>query len=137
MISDRDLYDFIYTYAKMHYTVDERGKHSFIDEVMYPDKPIWSSREELKALGWKPIKGGYERGKDYNHSTFIDLVIRGLVGVDINADTLSVKPRVAGIWKWFSLENLTYKNKVYNIYYDEDGTRYGKGCGITVEEKGL
>ena len=137
VISDRDLYDFIYTYAKMHYTVDERGRHSFIDEVMYPDKPIWSSREELKALGWKPIKGGYERGKDYNHSTFIDLVIRGLVGVDINADTLSVKPRVAGIWKWFSLENLTYKNKVYNIYYDEDGTRYGKGCGITVEEKGL
>ena len=25
-------------------------------------------------------KGGKERGKDYNHSTFVDLVINGLLG---------------------------------------------------------
>jgi hypothetical protein len=25
-------------------------------------------------------KGGEERGKDYNHSTFVDLVINGLLG---------------------------------------------------------
>jgi len=26
-------------------------------------------------------KGGVERGKDYNHSTFCDLIITGLVGL--------------------------------------------------------
>ena len=25
-------------------------------------------------------KGGKERGKDYNHSTFCDLIINGLIG---------------------------------------------------------
>ena len=133
VITNEDLYSFIRTYADMHYTVDEKGKHSFIDEVMRPDEHIWSSREELKALGWREHKGGYERGKDYNHSTFIDLVLRGLVGIDVTAPTLTVKPRIAGIWKWFKVENINFKNATYNIYYDEDGTKYGKGVGLTVE----
>lgn len=133
VITNNDLYDFIRTYADMHYVVDEKGKHSFIDEVMYPDKLVWSSREKLKALGWRADKGGYERGKDYNHSTFIDLVLRGLIGIDITSQTLVVKPRIVGIWKWFKVENLSYKNVIYNIYYDEDGTKYGKGRGIVIE----
>ena len=36
--------------------------------------------------------------------------------------------------KAFLLENLTYRKKSYNIYYDEDGTVFGKGKGISVEE---
>ena len=133
VITNDDLYSFIHTYAKMHYTVDVKGEHSFIDEVMHPDKFVWSSREELRALGWNPKKGGYERGKDYNHSTFIDLVLRGLIGIDITAQTLSVKPRVIGKWKWFKIENLCYKNRMYNIYYDEEGTKYDKGKGLIIE----
>ena len=133
VITNDDLYDFIRTYAEMHYTVDEKGRHSFIDEVMHPDRHVWSSREALKALGWKTEKGGYERGKDYNHSTFIDLVLRGLIGIDVTAPTLTVQPRINGIWKWFKVENLNFKNATYNIYYDEDGTKYGKGVGLTIE----
>nr|MBQ4318437.1 hypothetical protein [Clostridia bacterium] len=135
VITNSDLYDFIRTYTDMHYITDEDGKvHSFIDEVMYPDKRVWSAREVLKDMGWLPNKGGYERGKDYNHSTFIDIVLRGLVGVDITADSLTVKPRIGGIWKWFKVENLSFKGNRYTVYYDEDGSHFGKGTGIVIEK---
>jgi len=135
VITNSDLYDFIKTYAEMHYITDEDGKvHSFIDEVMHPDEHVWSAREILKAEGWLPHRGGYERGKDYNHSTFIDLVLRGLVGVDMTADELTLKPRVGGIWKWFKVENLTYRGVNYTVYYDEDGSHFGKGVGVVIEK---
>ena len=101
---------------------------------MYPDRRVWSAREILKGWGWQPNKGGYERGKDYNHSTFIDLVIRGLIGVDITADSLTLKPRTIGIWKWFKLENLSFKGDRYTVYYDEDGSHFGKGSGVVIEK---
>ena len=107
-------------------------KINFIDEMMHPFKFEWSTREYLLQHTWPIYKAGYERGKDYNHSSFIDLIIRGLCGVDVNADVLTVKPRVKGIWKWFKLE-IPFKNKLYNIYYDEDGTYFNKGKGITIE----
>ena len=45
----------------------------------------WISRSILnrwRAEGKKGVekKGNRERGKDYNHSTFVDLVISGLIG---------------------------------------------------------
>ena len=135
VISNLDLYDFIKTYANMHYITKEDGvTYNWIDEVMHPDEKIWTTREILKNLGWLEKRGGYERGKDYNHSTFIDLVLRGLVGIDVNADTLTVKPRIEGIWKWFAVRNLTFKKQSYNIYYDEDGTKYNKGVGLIIEK---
>lgn len=135
VITNADLYDFIKTYAEMHYIEDEKGKHSFIDEEMRPDAPVWQTRELLKSMNWPLVKGGYERGKDYNHSTFIDLVLRGLIGIDASAQTLVVKPRVIGVWKWFKVENLTFRRQTYDIYYDEDGTKYGKGKGLIIERK--
>jgi trigger factor len=56
-----------------------------------------------------------------------------IANIDVNAETLVVQPRIQGIWKWFKVENLTYKKAHYNIYYDEDGTTYHKGIGLIVE----
>jgi hypothetical protein len=134
-ITQNDLYGFIKTYAKMHYRITEDGKTvNWIDEVMHPEKPVWTSREILKNLGWLKERGGYERGKDYNHSTFIDIVLRGLIGIDPTGEELTVNPRIKGIWKWFSLENLTFKKQSFNIYYDEDGTKFNKGAGLIIEK---
>lgn len=134
VISNKDLYDIIKTYAEMHYIYKDGKKINWIDEEMSPNEHVWTSREILKKLNWSNRKGGYERGKDYNHSTFIDLVMRGLIGVDINAKTLTVNPKIKGIWKWFKVENLTFKKKTYTVYYDEDGTKYNKGVGVIIEE---
>lgn len=135
VINNNDLYNFIKTYANMHYIEKDGKTINWIDEVMHPDKLEWTSRTILKNLGWLKNKGGYERGKDYNHSTFIDLVLRGLIGIDVNATTLTVNPRVKGIWKWFKIENLTFKKKTYTIYYDEDGCKFNKGVGVIIEKE--
>lgn len=131
VISQNDLYDFIKTYANMHYLIEDGKKINFIDEVMMPFKHVWKVR--YMAQNGHKISGGANRGRDYNHSTFIDLVLRGLCGVDINSTTLNVNPKIKGIWKWFKIENLTYRNKTYTVYYDENGDIFNKGKGVIIE----
>ncbi len=135
VLSYHDLYGYIKKYAEMHYRNIDGKSINFIDEVMSPREQIWTSREILKQSGWLPDKGGYERGKDYNHSTFIDLVIRGLIGVKESSDQLIAEPHVQGIWSWFKLENISFHKKSYTIYYDENGTKFGKGIGVIIEEE--
>ena len=60
--------------------------------------------------------------------------MRGLIGIDVNAQTLTVNPRIKGIWKWFKVTNVTFKKQSYTIYYDEDGTKYNKGVGLIIEK---
>ncbi len=132
LIGEKELYDLIKKYAEMHYSYENGERINFIDEVMLPDEPIWYARE-LGKRG-RNLTGGNNRGRDYNHSTFIDLVLRGLVGVKVDADKLVIEPKVGGVWKWFALENFSYRKTKYNIYYDEDGTVFGKGCGLMIEK---
>ncbi len=131
-VSEGDLYSLIKTYAEMHYSVENGKRVNFIDEVMLPFEPVWYVRMLAHKEG-RAISGGKNRGKDYNHSTFIDLVLRGLCGVDTESETLRIEPRIKGIWKYFKLENLTYRGKNYTVYYDEDGSVFGKGKGVIIE----
>jgi hypothetical protein len=113
--------------------VREDGKVlPWIDEVRHPLRDEWSAREILKNWGWLEKKGGYERGKDYNHSTFCDLVISGLVGVLCENGRLTVNPCVDDEIKWFRLSNLYFNGKVYTITYDKTGEKYGLGAGVFV-----
>ena len=49
-------------------------------------------------------------GKDYNHSTFCDLVISGLVGfVPKGKAGFVVEPLIPPDWDWFVLEDLRYR----------------------------
>lgn len=135
-------YDFmnqLSSYARSHYRVDESGRRlNWLDENQHPETGIWLSREILKGLGWPEGKGGYERGKDYNHSAFCDLVIRGICGVQPAEDNLLIMNPLLpeGLWDYFLLEELPYKGHKITIVYDKDGTKYGKGKGFWVEEDG-
>lgn len=133
VITNGDLYNFTKKYAEMHYSIENGKKINFIDEVMMPYESIWVVREQARS-GKKEFSGGKNRGRDYNHSTFIDLVLRGLCGVDTQSQELKLKPRIKGIWKWFKIENLTFKKQTYNVYYDEDGTVFNKGKGVIIEK---
>jgi len=79
-------------------------------------------------------KGPADRGKDYNHSTFCDLVISGLVGLRPRPDdTLEVNPLVPeGTWDYFCLDQVPYHGRSITILYDEAGERYRKGAGLRV-----
>ena len=75
-----------------------------------------------------------ERGKDYNHSSFCDLVISGLMGLQPRADgELRIRPLIPDReWDWCRLENIRYHGHLLTIQWDRDGSRYGKGAGFRV-----
>ena len=100
--------------------------------MMHPDKLVWETRDWLYSDKYDPRKGGKDRGKDYNHSTFCDIVIKGLVGVDEENGKLTVRPHIPESWNYLKLENLSFRGKKYDITYDKHGDIYGiKGWNIT------
>jgi len=74
------------------------------------------------------------RGRYYNHSTFNDLVITGLVGLRPRADNIiEVNPLVpAKKWDWFCLDDVLYHGKNVTIVWDKTGKKYNKGKGLSV-----
>lgn len=133
IMSDEDFTMLLSQYAKMHYMIRDNGTRvNWIDEMMNPETPVWETRNWLHSEKYIPEKGGQDRGKDYNHSTFCDIVIRGLVGVDEECGKLVIKPHIPQSWDYLKLENLSFLGKKYDISYDKFGNIYGvKGWNIT------
>lgn len=120
-------------YAKSHKRIREDGKKvNWIDEVRHPLKDEWSSREVLKNWGWEENKGGFERGKDYNHSTFCDIIISGIIGVKYENGEIEISPSIPDEWDYFRLDNLNIRGETYTIIYDKTGEKYKKGKGINI-----
>ena len=104
----------------------------WVDENLDPFTGEWIARKMLKAAG---AKG--ERGEDYNHSTFADIVIAGLCGVHPHLDgTLELRPLVPVSWDYLRLEDVKVRGRMISIYWDRTGGRYGKGAGFFVYADG-
>ena len=116
-------------YARQHRRTREDGVVvPWIDENVNPFTGDWISRTIILDTPEMKERFAKERGKDYNHSTFCDLVISGLVGFIPHADgTFDVKPLVPREWEWFSLRNLHHCGHVVDIDY----TR-ATGLSVTV-----
>ena len=78
------------------------------------------------------LMGDKERSRYYNHSTFADLVITGLVGLRPQSDNrIVVNPLVPdGKWNWFCLDAVKYKGHTLTIIWDKDGQHYHQGRGL-------
>lgn len=75
-----------------------------LDEYMDPDTGRWSLREW--RLENEPHRA--QIGTDYNHSTFADLVLSGLLGIDSRDGDVVVDPLVeAAELGWFEVHGLT------------------------------
>ena len=71
--------------------------------------------------------------EDYNHSTFNDNVIAGLVGLRGQpGNTLLVQPLAPASWAYFALENVSYHGHDVTVLWDSNGARYGQGVGLHV-----
>ncbi len=113
---------------------------NWIDEDQDPFTGQWIARDLIY------LDHAYcfptERGADYNHSTFCDLVLSGACGILPDTDletgrrTLTVNPLCVGAWKYFAVENLTVGGVTFDLYYDEDGTKYGFGAGLALIREG-
>jgi hypothetical protein len=84
------------------------------------------------------INGKGDRSRFYNHSTFADPVIAGVVGLCPSADNVvKVSPLLpAGTWNWFCLDGVNYHGRTLTIIWDQDGSRYHRGEGLIVLANG-
>ncbi|MBE6787555.1 MAG: hypothetical protein E7537_04320 [Ruminococcaceae bacterium] len=122
-ITKDDYFDLLLQYAKSHKRTLDNGKViPWIDENLHPDTCVWEARRKLEAKGWLKEKGGLERGKDYNHSLFCDLVLSGLFGIDVKDGKVTVNPLVPDSWDYFKVENLWLCGKRYRITYTKAKT---------------
>lgn len=140
-INKTNYYKLLSTYAKSQTRTLENGKQvPWIDENLNPYTGDWIARTRLKnwpSGAWPANNGGKERGKDYNHSTFCDLIITGLIGLRPAADNgVTVHPLVPPTWGYFCLDNISYHGKILTILYDKTGQRYHKGIGFMLFENG-
>lgn len=143
VLTKHDFYTQFQKYSHSQRLVLENGKVvPWIDENLNPYTGDWISRTRLqrwKNGTWSADKGGVERGKDYNHSTYCDIVIADLIGVKPQIDnTVEINPLLPeNTWDWFCLDGVAYKGKTLTVLYDRYGTKYNKGIGLLVFVNGV
>ena len=77
----------------------------------------------------------YDRSIHYNHSSYTDLVITGLVGIrpEDNDETVTVNPLVDNNdLDYFMMENVFYRGHNITVVYDKYGSHYNLGEGLSV-----
>ena len=116
-VSRADYFDALMTYARSH---------------RYRGKPYIGEYLDEKNGEW--LKPDADRSRYYNHSTFCDLVISGLVGLEPRQDnTILVDPLLPeDAWDWFCLDNVPYQDRIVTILWDRTGNKYGRGKGLSV-----
>jgi len=87
----------------------------------------------------KPIVG-LSRSHHYSHSTYVDLILSGLIGIRPRADeVLEVNPLLptesapeARPIHYFAVQGILYHGHDVGAIFDDDGRRYGIGRGLSV-----
>lgn len=114
-------------YAKQHTKTSARNDTAdppgsgHIFEVLHPDDGYWINRE-----------AGTDWGDDYNHSTFIDLILAGLFGLRPRADSLVILNPLVPIdaLTHFAVDHVLYHGHYLSVVWDADGSHYGYGEGL-------
>jgi len=117
VVNSRDYYDAFLTYVESQRANGKPYIGEYLDET---------------TGQWINGKGG--RSRYYNHSTFADLLISGVVGLVPRADdTVEVWPLLPDdTWNWFCLDGVHYHGYMLTILWDKDGSHYGRGKGLIV-----
>jgi hypothetical protein len=129
-VTRQDYWDtfMIYTHSQ-HRTTDAGAVIPWVDEDQNPFTGEWWTRT-LKIQR----KTFYGRGDHYNHSTYADVVITGVVGLRPRADSMiEVNPLVPeGTWDWFALDRVLYHGHNLAIVWDKNGEHFHRGIGLRV-----
>ncbi|MBQ7182193.1 MAG: hypothetical protein IJR87_13005 [Bacteroidaceae bacterium] len=124
VLSREGFMEVLQTYSRSH----RMGQQCFIDENLNPYTGDWIARTLLRQRG-DVIP---DRGKDYNHSTFVDNIISDLIG--LHADErgrISLRPLLPrDYWDWFALMDVSLAGHRVDVIYDRTGRHYGRGKGL-------
>lgn len=118
-VTRRDFWNAMQTYARSH---QKEGK-PYIGEYFDEQTGDWLITGKKEA-----------RSRFYNHSTFCDLVIRGIVGiVPREDDVVEIDPLIPpDTWDWFCLDRVPYHDRLLTIVWDRTGKRFNRGAGLAV-----
>lgn len=120
-ISATDYFTLLTRYA----ATQHKDGRPYIAEAHHPDEDRW-------------MYDTRDHSEDYNHSTFIDNMIAGLLGLRPQPDnTIKINPiLIPSSWDYFALENVPYHGHQITILWDRTGTRYNQGSGLRVYVNG-
>ncbi|HVU56890.1 MAG TPA: glycosyl hydrolase family 65 protein [Puia sp.] len=86
-----------------------------------------------------PFTGSWEghdkpgHSEHYFHSSYIDLVLNGLLGIEpMASDSMMIDPLIPRDWNYFIIDGLRYHRHDVTVIWDRTGRRYGKGRGFSV-----
>lgn len=117
VVTVEDYVEFLRTYTR----TQRRDDRPYIAEAADPFTGSWDGHN--KAF----------HSEHYLHSSYIDLIIAGLIGLrPQDGDRLVVNPLVPADWDWFALQDVAYRGHTVSIFWDRDGSRYGRGAGLQV-----
>lgn len=115
-VTNQDYYDVLSAYA----FAQQKNGQPYVAEAHDPDQASW-------------IYDSPNHSEDYNHSTFNDLVLSGLIGIRPQiTNTLVVHPLVPASWDYFAVENVAYHGRNISILWDRDGSHYQQGAGFRI-----
>lgn len=108
----------------------------YVQSQYYRGRPYVGEYLDETTGYW--LMGDKERSRYYNHSTFNDLMITGLVGLRPRADEkIEVNPLIPqDKWDWFCLDNVLYHGNIITILWDKTGEKYHKGKGFRIFKNG-
>ncbi len=116
-LSPEDYANLLIKFAKTH----RKDGKPYLAEACHPDTGSFKGHD------------GYNHSEHYFHSSFVDLVISGLVGIIPQENNrLVLHPLVPAAWDYFALQDVPYQGHLLTIAWDRQGTRYGKGKGLHV-----
>jgi len=115
-VTPRDYFEAFLTYTRSQQANGQPYIGEYLDEVTGD----WINRTNRSA--------------HYNHSTYADQLITGVIGLRPRADeVVEVAPLLpAGTWDWFCLDGVKYHGRRLTVIWDKDGSHYGRGAGLRV-----
>lgn len=125
-----DYFDVLEIYTKSHrLQLDDGRTIPWIDENLNPFTGEWHARR------MKIEEGRFDgRGDHYNHSSYNDLIITGLIGLRPREDNVvEVDPLLPpDRWDWFCLDQVPYHGRMLTILWDRNGEKYNRGKGLQI-----
>jgi hypothetical protein len=128
------LANYLNDYPEPHVIGDSvffRQMELYVESQHHRGRPYIGEYLDEKNGAW--LMGDRERSRYYNHSTFNDLIITGIVGLRPQSDEgyIVVNPLLPdNQWNYFCLDGINYRGHVLTIIWDADGQRYHQGRGL-------
>jgi hypothetical protein len=117
VVTKRDYFALLAAYTR----TQRLGGRPYVAEGANPDNGSWEGYNT------------FYHSEHYFHSGYADLIITGLVGLRPRADSvIEVNPLAPDSWPYFALDDVLYHGRRISILWDRDGTRYGRGRGLTL-----